>query len=887
MATINDYNAVHNSLIKSESGGNFNANRVNDDGREFTGRMQFGKERLADLGMGDWFSWEDFKRSPELQQRIEHLHFADIDQRATADGIYNRLGEEFNGTPLTKDSFRAMAHLGGYGGASRFVNSGGKYNPQDEEGTSLSDYYSMHNAPGGMKVPAETKLASYAADLQKKQDALDSRLAKQPEESEQRDMATIGLMTTPQDVKNLQRNYSTAQELGLLPKKSVDTLGNFTAGRDRGWAFLNGSVGPAGGPIPTEAPQQPATPATGEAPAVPAVSTAPTAPRTSGPPPSLQAALGLPNVDDLKAPAMRGPAGGPAPSAAPAAAPSMRGPAGGPAPAGTTPNVATKSAPQPVRSPSVSPSTGEVEEEKKPFNWGQSLFEGLEGVGAGLGQMSVGQAVNLAPTWQRQDASRWGDAASSRADEQLELDKVKTQISAAQEARLQYATTQGTMSPEDRNFIADQYVKVNGDTPEVQAAAEVIRRRPEVAKAAATTLLDQKQDSGDIGSVTTREHQNNVISRAIAAGRQDLADLAEQSYENATYVQKQLEKMEPKRPMPDEESAFMREENFRTYPLQSDEAQTLRDQHLWRMSQAQIDGNSDEYWAASDSLSSMLSSAAERAEAAKYSQLNNSDVQLAKLMLNPNTDPALIEQIKNNKLADAGAESHADKEKIDTYYAMLKSDAATMREGRAKQEMLISSLAQAKQYMDVPNFDSGPASKYVTSIQAMLKDLGYEVDPSAIAEQGFDAIASRLIPNMRVPGSGSTSDWEGSIMMKAIIGLEKDEDANRAILQAMERNSKLLLSDDEAEVLYRMDADPLTGEHNSGLTLKEFQRAYAEKQGLSLKPFHSVKDDGSGSLDDMIESGLVKDKDVFINSAGELQVLDMSGYSSYIGDGNE
>ena len=34
-----------------------------------------------------------------------------------------------------------MAHLGGKSGMRRFVQSAGEYNPSDELGTSLQDYY--------------------------------------------------------------------------------------------------------------------------------------------------------------------------------------------------------------------------------------------------------------------------------------------------------------------------------------------------------------------------------------------------------------------------------------------------------------------------------------------------------------------------------------------------------------------------------------------------------------------------------------------------------------------------------------------------------------------------------------------------------------------------
>jgi hypothetical protein len=54
-----------------------------------------------------------------------------------------------NGTPLTRDALRAVAHLGGIGGMNRFIETGGAYNPSDAYGTSLMDYAVRHGSGGG------------------------------------------------------------------------------------------------------------------------------------------------------------------------------------------------------------------------------------------------------------------------------------------------------------------------------------------------------------------------------------------------------------------------------------------------------------------------------------------------------------------------------------------------------------------------------------------------------------------------------------------------------------------------------------------------------------------------------------------------------------------
>ena len=41
---------------------------------------------------------------------------------------------------IDRDSFRAIAHLGGISGALKYVETGGEYDPADSNNTKLSDY---------------------------------------------------------------------------------------------------------------------------------------------------------------------------------------------------------------------------------------------------------------------------------------------------------------------------------------------------------------------------------------------------------------------------------------------------------------------------------------------------------------------------------------------------------------------------------------------------------------------------------------------------------------------------------------------------------------------------------------------------------------------------
>lgn len=154
-ATEGDYRA---SLFRTESGGKWNAqnNEVGAGGqRGHFGRGQFGQARLRDamnagvLPRGT--TPEQFMQSPELQVAVENWHFADLESK-----LAPYVGRQVNGQTLDMGALVAMAHLGGVGGARKYIESGGRHNPSDAFGTSLGDYARTHGgkASAANVVPA-------------------------------------------------------------------------------------------------------------------------------------------------------------------------------------------------------------------------------------------------------------------------------------------------------------------------------------------------------------------------------------------------------------------------------------------------------------------------------------------------------------------------------------------------------------------------------------------------------------------------------------------------------------------------------------------------------------------------------------------------------------
>lgn len=153
------------SLIQSESGGNWNAynDEIGAGGVPgHGGRLQFGAARLQDAanaGVVPLMSPGDFAQAPpEVQMAVENWHFQDIDSQAAARGLTQYYGQTVGGVPINQNALRAMAHLGGIGGAERFLESGGQYNPSDVFGTSLLDYAQMHGGSSEQSAPVANAL---------------------------------------------------------------------------------------------------------------------------------------------------------------------------------------------------------------------------------------------------------------------------------------------------------------------------------------------------------------------------------------------------------------------------------------------------------------------------------------------------------------------------------------------------------------------------------------------------------------------------------------------------------------------------------------------------------------------------------------------------------
>ena len=125
------------ALIDSESSGRYGVK----NSKGYVGLTQAGPEALSDFKKqtGQAFTEEQYLADPGLQ-----LDFQDWYEQKTINyvmdkGLDKYIGKVIKGVPITMSALLGMAHIGGDFGMQQFLETGGRYDPNDGK-TSLSDY---------------------------------------------------------------------------------------------------------------------------------------------------------------------------------------------------------------------------------------------------------------------------------------------------------------------------------------------------------------------------------------------------------------------------------------------------------------------------------------------------------------------------------------------------------------------------------------------------------------------------------------------------------------------------------------------------------------------------------------------------------------------------
>ena len=623
------------------------------------------------------------------------------------------------------------------------------------------------------------------------------------------------------------------------------------------------SIGPAGGPIPPGPATASIGPAGGPVPLDPlSASIGP----AGGPipPDTLSASIGaaggpIPPGPAAAATASIGPAGGPIP---PGPLSASIGAAGGPipstsrgvtAPAVTSgfndptvdyPVAAQTGIPSPAASGNAAPQS--AAEEKDPWNWKLSLFEGLEGVGVGLGQMSVGQAVNMGPTFARQEAAKLGRA-------QLGLDRQT-------EARLTGAgAAEGVGDRSMQQGVHDAFLAQHGDTPENRVIANAALSSPTIAEEMAKDL--------DVATfrIRTPAQQQNVVDRANAANMPGMAELASLGMEEANYVNGLIEDKEKLgNPIPDVETHAATMDSYRNLATSTPEIADQINGLVDRMNLAQAEDNTEEYNRLKGSMTGILQASTKRiTDAAR--PIPGQDIQKA-VIVAEGEDIPVSEAIQKLDPIRAGNLNPAFSKKLDRAYDRVTAESAERRQLETRLDNLdaLDDLSRSE------GFRSGRMKSTLLPIAGFLDDMGIKVTDDMTQSSLFAATVEGMINSYHGSGLGPMTDADADRYRDAIGGLDNSEDSVRAIQQfnrwmTHRRMDKI---DGYEEWIDQTDT-------YGAVEGNEYVQDYIDRNDTAEKPFFSTSpdddiDEFKAALAVAVERGDVKEGDMIIFPTGEM-----------------
>ncbi len=132
-----DMSAYREALIGSESSGDVGASNASGA----VGLTQAMPDTLEDFkrDTGLQFTAEQYANSRDLQIKFQDWYEQKTINYIMDNGLDMHIGETIKGVPITMSSMLGMAHLGGDFGMKKFIETGGRYDPDDGY-TKLSDY---------------------------------------------------------------------------------------------------------------------------------------------------------------------------------------------------------------------------------------------------------------------------------------------------------------------------------------------------------------------------------------------------------------------------------------------------------------------------------------------------------------------------------------------------------------------------------------------------------------------------------------------------------------------------------------------------------------------------------------------------------------------------
>ncbi len=82
-------------------------------------------------GFGHVRTRADFMADPAAQEAANQAHRANLAREIAARGLARFVGQTIGGVPVTQEAIMAGMHFAGPGGMTRFLETGGVYDPSD------------------------------------------------------------------------------------------------------------------------------------------------------------------------------------------------------------------------------------------------------------------------------------------------------------------------------------------------------------------------------------------------------------------------------------------------------------------------------------------------------------------------------------------------------------------------------------------------------------------------------------------------------------------------------------------------------------------------------------------------------------------------------------
>ena len=219
-----------------------------------------------------------------------------------------------------------------------------------------------------------------------------------------------------------------------------------------------------------------------------------------------------------------------------------------------------------------------------------------------------------------------------------------------------------------------------------------------------------------------------------------------------------------------------------------------------------------------------------------------------------------LENFKKNTVINLDQTTETEKSKVGTKLGL--ETLQTLQEELQADQQITFKLNTMAALLETNAIETGPITSATKPIRAVLNSLGLlsSEDSQKLSNQEiFEAAAKYIIPRMRPPGSGATSNFEINTFESAAATLNKTPESNLIIVKGM-----LALQEHKKQSLMLMDKYLQTS--NQGLL---GYAQYEEQNRTPIFKMYQTEEEYNTAK----ESGILKKGDLFYDGvAGEFKI---------------